>query len=143
MPALSGSIDSTGNEKANGERIRMHIPPVIRLIGAVCFLAILPVTGHALTPAQVFDKVKDSIVVVKTLDAQGEVKAQGSGVLLPSDRVATNCHVVEGGVSYLAGRGEEFTACCPNGLCNRESYIPRHYRKARSVRPASGACLVQ
>jgi hypothetical protein len=86
----------------------MNIPPVIRLIGAVCFLAILPVTGHALTPAQVFDKVKDSIVVVKTLDAHGEVKTQGSGVLLPSDRVATNCHVVEGGVSYLAGRGEEF-----------------------------------
>jgi tetratricopeptide (TPR) repeat protein len=85
----------------------MNIPSVIRLIGAVCFLTIVPVTGHALTPAQVFDKVKDSIVVVETLDAQDKVKGQGSGVILSSGRVATNCHVVEGGASYLAGRGEE------------------------------------
>jgi hypothetical protein len=58
-------------------------------------------------PAQVFDKVKDAVVVVKTLDARGKVKGQGSGVLLPSGRVATNCHVVEGGVSYRLGRGKE------------------------------------
>ena len=62
----------------------------------------------ALTPGQVFDKVKDSIVVVKTLDAQGKEKSQGSGVLLPSGKIATNCHVVEGSDSYLVGRGKEF-----------------------------------
>jgi len=78
----------------------MNIPSVIRLIGSVFFLAILPVQGYALTPGQVFDKVKDSVVVVKTLDAQGKVKSQGSGVILSSGRVATNCHVVEGGLSY-------------------------------------------
>jgi Tfp pilus assembly protein PilF len=61
----------------------------------------------ALTPSQVFEKVKDSIVVVKTLDAQGKVKVQGSGVLLPSGKIATNCHVVKGGTSYLVGRGKE------------------------------------
>ena len=61
----------------------------------------------ALTPSQVFEKVKDSILVVKTLDAQGKVKVQGSGVLLPSGKIATNCHVVEGGASYLVGRGKE------------------------------------
>ena len=55
----------------------MKVPSVIRLISAVCFLAILPVPGHALTPAQVFDKVKDAVVVVKTLDAQGKVKGTG------------------------------------------------------------------
>ena len=91
----------------NGERIRMNIPSVIRLIGAVFFLSILPVPGHALTPGQVFDKVKDAVVVVKTLDAQGKVKGQGSGVLLSSGRVATNCHVVEGGASYQVGRGKQ------------------------------------
>ncbi len=64
--------------------------------------------GYALTPDQVFDKVKDSIVVVKTLDAQGKVKGQGSGVLLPSGKIATNCHVVKGGHSYQVGRGKEF-----------------------------------
>ncbi len=86
------------------------IPSVIRLIGAVFFLAILPVPGHALTPGQVFDKVKDAVVVVKTLDAQGKVKGQGSGVLLSSGRVATNCHVVEGGASYQVGRGKQLVS---------------------------------
>lgn len=61
----------------------------------------------ALTPGQVFDKVKDAVVVVKTIDAQGKVKVQGSGVLLPSGKIATNCHVVEGGASYLVGRGKQ------------------------------------
>ena len=85
----------------------MHMSSVLKLIAAVFFLSILPAQVHALTPAQVFDKVKDAVVVVKTLDAQGKVKGQGSGVLLPSGRVATNCHVVEGGASYQVGRGKE------------------------------------
>jgi tetratricopeptide (TPR) repeat protein len=85
----------------------MKAPWVVRLISGVCFLALLPATGHALTAAQVFDKVKDTVVVVKTLGAQGKVKLQGSGVLLPSGRVATNCHLVGGGTSYLVGRGKE------------------------------------
>ena len=85
----------------------MNIPSVLKLIVAVFFLATLPAQVHALTPAQVFDKVKDSVVVVKTLDAQGKVKGQGSGVLLPSGKIATNCHVVEGGASYQVGRGKQ------------------------------------
>jgi tetratricopeptide (TPR) repeat protein len=83
------------------------MPSVISLIGAVFFLSTLPAQVFALTPDQVFDKVKDSIVVVKTLDAQGKVRGQGSGVLLPSGKIATNCHVVEGGASYQVGRGKE------------------------------------
>ena len=59
------------------------------------------------TPAQVFDKVKSAVVVVKTLDVQGEVKAQGSGVLISSCRNATNCHVVGGGASFQVGRGKQ------------------------------------
>jgi tetratricopeptide (TPR) repeat protein len=88
----------------------MNVPSVIRLIGAVFFLAILPVSGHALTPSQIFDKVKDTVVVVKTLNAQGKVEGQGSGVLLPSGRVATNCHVVEGGASYQVGQGKRLVS---------------------------------
>lgn len=86
----------------------MNTASVLKLIVAVFFLLILPVPGYALTPVQVFDKVKDSIVVVKALDAQGKVKMQGSGVLLPSGKIATNCHVVEGGASYQVGRGKQF-----------------------------------
>jgi hypothetical protein len=83
---------------------------VASLIGAVFFLTILPVSGHALTPGQVFDKVKDAVVVVKTLDAQGKAERQGSGVILPSGKVATNCHVVEGGASYQVGRGNQLVS---------------------------------
>ncbi len=46
--------------------------------------------------------------MVKTLDTRGKVKGQGSGVLLSSGRVATSCHVVEGGASYQVGRGKGF-----------------------------------
>jgi cytochrome c-type biogenesis protein CcmH/NrfG len=88
----------------------MKTPSLIRLVGVVCCLALLPVHGHALTPAQVFDEVKDAVVVVKTLDAKGKVKGQGSGVLLPSGRVATDCRVVEGGASYRVGRGERLVS---------------------------------
>ena len=70
--------------------MKANIPSVINSIGAAFILSILPVSGHTLTPDQVFNKVKDSIVVVKTLDAQGKVKGQGSGVLLPSGKIATN-----------------------------------------------------
>src|SRR5208337_1663573 len=93
-----------GMERPGGGGLRMKVLWVVRVINAVCFLVLLPVAGHGFTPAQVFDKVKDAVVVVKTLDAQGKVKFQGSGVLLASGRVATNCHVVEGGASYLMGR---------------------------------------
>ncbi len=79
----------------------------MRLIVSVFFLSILPAQVYALTPGQVFDKVKDAVVVVKTLDTQGKPKAQGSGVLLPTGKIATNCHVVEGGTSYLVGRGNQ------------------------------------
>jgi len=96
--------------RKNVKGISMTIPSVIRLIIAVFFLMILPAQVHALTPGQVFDKVKDAVVVVKTLNAQGKVKAQGSGVLLPSGMVATNCHVVEGGASYQVGRGNLLVA---------------------------------
>ncbi len=91
----------------------MKVPSLVGLIDLACFLALLPVPVHALMPAQVFDKVKDAVVVVRTLDSWGKVKAQGSGVLLPSGRVATSCHVVEGGASYQVGRDKELL---PAGL---------------------------
>ncbi len=82
---------------------------VMPVIGASLFLSILlPVPGDALTSGQVFDKVKDAVVVVRTIDAKGKMNAQGSGVLLSSGRVATNCHVVEGGAFYQVGRGNKF-----------------------------------
>lgn len=65
---------------------------------------------HALTPSQVFDAVKDSVVVIKSLDAKGKQTAMGSGVLLPSGKIATNCHVIKDGTRFQVGRGERFVA---------------------------------
>jgi Tfp pilus assembly protein PilF len=76
----------------------------------VSALAIFSSTAHALTPSQVFEAVKDSVVVVKTFDSMGDATSQGSGVLLPSGRVATNCHVIKDGASFQAGRGKRFVA---------------------------------
>lgn len=71
-------------------------------------LAMLALDVHALTPSQVFDKVKDSVVVVKTFDANGNAISQGSGVLLPSGKIGTNCHVVKNGESFQVGGGKQF-----------------------------------
>jgi tetratricopeptide (TPR) repeat protein len=83
---------------------------VIRVIGVGVFVALLLGQAHALTPGQVFNKVKDAVVVVKILDTQGRLISQGSGVLIAPGRVATNCHVVEGGASYQVSRGEQSVA---------------------------------
>jgi tetratricopeptide (TPR) repeat protein len=88
----------------------MDMPSPAKLIIAVFSLFLLPGQVHALAPDQVFDKVKDSVVVVKTLDAKGKVKSQGSGVLLPSGKIATNCHVVEGGAIYQVGRDKQLVS---------------------------------
>ena len=72
----------------------------------VFVLAAVPLAAHALTPSQVYDKVKDSVVIIKTLNKQDEAVALGSGVVLPSGKIATNCHVVKGGASFQVGRSE-------------------------------------
>ncbi|MEQ1837381.1 MAG: trypsin-like peptidase domain-containing protein [Candidatus Nitrotoga sp.] len=68
----------------------------------------LPLSALALTPSEVFEQVKDSVFVVKTFDALGKQKGMGSAVLLPTGKIATNCHVIEGGVRFEIGRNEQF-----------------------------------
>lgn len=80
------------------------------MIVALFFLATIPVQVYALTPDQVFDKVKDAIVVVKTFDSKGLLKIQGSGVIISQGRIATNCQVVKGGASYKVCRGKQIVA---------------------------------
>lgn len=64
----------------------------------------------ALSPSQVFDRVKDSVVVVKTFNVRGENISLGSGVLLPSGKIGTNCHVVKNGASFQVGGGTAFVS---------------------------------
>ncbi|MBU1181654.1 MAG: hypothetical protein KKF00_05710 [Proteobacteria bacterium] len=88
----------------------MNIPSVLKMIVALFFLATIPAQVHALTPVQVFDKVKDAVVVVKTFDSKGMLKIQGSGVIISPGRIATNCQVVKGGASYKVCRGKQIVA---------------------------------
>lgn len=71
-------------------------------------LSIFSTASLALTPSQVFDAVKDSVFVVKAYGMEGKEIAMGSSVLLPSGKVATNCHVIKNGMSLHVGRGKQF-----------------------------------
>ena len=75
----------------------------------LALLAVMPQSALALTPSQVYEQVKDSIVVVKAYDQKGRQVGLGSGVMLPSGDVITNYHVVKTGVRYTAGRGAKAT----------------------------------
>lgn len=83
----------------------------LRISSLIWFCIILyPPVSSALSPAEVFDKVKDSVFVVKTYDKRQRVIAIGSAVLLPNGRFGTNCHVVKGGANYQVGREGKFQA---------------------------------
>ncbi|MGA9754154.1 MAG: serine protease [Desulfobaccales bacterium] len=70
-------------------------------------MAGLPQSALALTASQVYEQVKDSVVVVKAYDQQGKPVGLGSGVMLPSGDVITNYHVVKSGVRYMVGQGKK------------------------------------
>ena len=67
---------------------------------------VLPVRAQQdLSPTKLFEKVRASVVVVKSRNAKGQDISQGSGVKLPSGRIVTNFHVVKDGKIFLVGRG--------------------------------------
>ena len=76
-------------------------------------VAALPQTALALTAGQVYEQVKDSVVVVKAYDRQGTPVGLGSGVMLPSGDIITNYHVVEAGMRYTVGRGKHTVPASP------------------------------
>ena len=62
------------------------------LIIVVLFLG---TTVHSKTASDIFDTVSSSVVVIRTYDAKGNDQGLGSGVVLASDVIATNCHVIK------------------------------------------------
>ena len=75
-------------------------------ICAMILLSIAPVTAWGTSPDEVFSNVRDSVVVLKVLNARGVQIRSGSGVLISEGRVATNCHVMEGNIGLWVCRGE-------------------------------------
>jgi len=86
--------------------VRIHMA-AHKIILVIVLLAALPSMAFAMTPGQVYEAVKDSVVVVKAYDRQGKPVGQGSGVMLPSGDIITNYHVVKAGARYTAGRGKQ------------------------------------
>ena len=66
-----------------------------------------PQAALALTASQVYEQVKDSVVVVKAYDQTGKLAGLGSGVMLPSGDVITNYHMVKAGGRYTVGQGKK------------------------------------
>lgn len=54
----------------------------------------------ALEPEKLFEKVSPSIVIVVTMNSSGKPVSQGSGVVVASGEITTNCHVLEDGTRY-------------------------------------------
>jgi len=91
---------------AHQRRVASHTHKIIL---AIALAAWLPSLAFAMTPSQVYESVKDSVVVVKVYDRQGKQTGLASGVMLPSGDIITNYHVVKAGVRYTVGRGKQAT----------------------------------
>lgn len=111
IAAILSGIPVAGDTMRKQAHARLSLdrclyPPVLMLS---LTLAPLAAQGEKdLTPSQVFEKVKGSVVVVKSLNAEGKATTQGSGVKLPSGHIITNFHVVRGGSIVLVGLGDHF-----------------------------------
>lgn len=68
---------------------------------ALAALASAP-AARALTPAEVFAKVSDSVWVVRTYDKEGLALGLGSAVVIGSDTLVTNCHVLRKAARFTA-----------------------------------------
>ena len=71
---------------------------VHRRIVAVLTAGIFAVSAApawAKSAKEVFAEVAGSVVVVLALDSSGETQAQGSGVVVGKNEIATNCHVID------------------------------------------------
>lgn len=53
------------------------------------------VAFSALPPDQLYSKLSASVFIVESLNADGKLIAQGSGLAIAPGEIATNCHVVE------------------------------------------------
>ncbi len=70
---------------------------------------------------KVFDQVRDSVVTIASLDEQGQVDGEGSGVVIGPGQVMTNCHVVQDAVTLRVRSGEkEFPATVVSGNIPRD-----------------------
>ena len=73
---------------------------------AVVALAVVAPPVWGADAAAIFRQAAPSVVLVYALDSAGEEIAQGSGVVVGENYVATNCHVLESAWSVKVGQTE-------------------------------------
>lgn len=56
---------------------------------------------------RVFESIRDSVVTVTTLDERGQIDGEGSGVVVASGLVVTNCHVVQEAAAIRVRSGDK------------------------------------
>lgn len=97
---------ATGAWTGREATVRVHMA-AYKIILVIALAAWLPSIAVAMTPGQVYESVKDSVVVVKAYDRQGKLTGLGSGVMLPSGDIVTNYHVIKAEVRYMVGQGKK------------------------------------
>jgi len=73
---------------------RVRAPARWAIAALALALPIAALPAAAASPDEVFRTASASVVVIHVLDSRGQLLATGSGVVIATDRVATNCHVV-------------------------------------------------
>ncbi len=84
------------------------------LMALSLFLGLLtsePQSALALIPSQVYEQVKDSVVVVRAYDRAGKAVGLGSGMTLPGGDIVTSHHVIAQGTRFtVSQRGKAVPA---------------------------------
>jgi S1-C subfamily serine protease len=74
------------------------------LIWIICFGLFGMPAAHALDPSELFEKLSPSVWVVVVSDRNGIRMGSGSGVVIGSERLITNCHVLRRASSIVVRR---------------------------------------
>ncbi|GEM_PF-629499 len=83
----------------------------LRLSSLLFLILFVSSQAFAKTATEVFQLASQSVVIVYNYDAAGVAQSQGSGVILPSRDVATNCHVIKDAARLtISYQGKEYQA---------------------------------
>ena len=84
-----------------------RFPAILGLAASLTLTLVLmlPQAVLALTASQVYERVKDSVVVIKAYDRAGKLMGLGSGVVLPLGDIVTNYHVFKTGFRHAVVQG--------------------------------------
>lgn len=103
LPLMKPSASQVGNTGCQYAQQSIR-PSIYRALIATIASMFMQSVVFAASAAVVFERVRDSVFVVKVSDEQNRLIAQGSAVLLPSGKLATNCHLLKDGQRLEVGQ---------------------------------------